>query len=96
MSTDNELVPAYGPTPGEILLMELEERGWTLDEFAEQIDYPAEVVRQIIHAQKQLTPEIAQRMGKALGTSTELWHNLASDYRLHLYSKHPPSDPLSA
>ncbi len=96
MSTDNELVPACVPTPGEILLMELEERGWTLDEFAKQIDYPVEVVEQIINTQKHLTPKIAQRMGKALGTSTKLWHNIASDYRLHLYSKQPASNPLSA
>lgn len=94
MGTDNELVPAYMPTPGEILLMELVARGWTLDEFAKQIDYPAAVVRQLIHAQKQLTPEIAQRMGKALGTSPELWNNLASDHRLHL-PKQPAGAPLS-
>lgn len=84
MGTDNELVPAYVPSPGEILKMELDARGWTQGEFAEIIDKPEQAVSQIITAKKQITPETALRIAKALGTSAELWNNLESDYRLHL------------
>lgn len=84
MGTDNELVPAYVPSPGEILKMELDARGWTQGEFAEIIDKPEQAVSQIINARKQITPETALRIAKALGTSAELWNNLESDYRLHL------------
>jgi addiction module HigA family antidote len=84
VGTDNELVPAYVPTPGEILLMELVARGWTMDEFAEIVGDAAPAISQIVNAQKQITPEFAQCIANALDTSAELWNNLESDYGLYV------------
>ncbi len=84
MYMDNNLVPAYTPTPGEILKVELDARGWTQGEFAEIISKPQQAVSQIINGKKQITPETALRISHALGTSPELWNNLEAEHQLAL------------
>lgn len=79
-----ELVPAYTPPPGEILLMELAARNWSQRQFAAIVDKPVQAINEILHAKKQITPETALRIAAALGTSPELWINLEADYRLSL------------
>ncbi len=80
----HELVPAYTPSPGEILAVELASRGWSQRQFATIIDRPPQVVNEILRAKKQITPETALRIAAALNTSPELWINLEADYRLSL------------
>lgn len=80
----NELIPAYTPSPGEILKMELEARGWSQRQFSTILGKPAQAVNEIVRARKQITPETALRIAAALGTSPELWLNLEADYRLSL------------
>lgn len=81
MST--ETVPAEAFPPGEHLRDELAERGWTVSAFAELIGQPPQVVEQILEAKTGVTPELAQRLSAALGTSAQLWLNLQETYRLH-------------
>ena len=78
------LIPAYTPPPGEILALELAERGWSQRQFAAILGKPFQAVNEIMHAKKQITPETALRIAAALGTSPELWLNLEADYRLTL------------
>lgn len=71
-------------SPGEILQEELEARNWTQKDLAEILDRPVQVVNEIIAGKKAITAETATELGKALGTSPDLWMNLESSYRLDL------------
>ena len=62
--------------PGEFLKDELEERGWTQTEFAEIIGRKPRVVNEIILGKRAITPETAQEIAAALGTTAQLWMNL--------------------
>ncbi|MDD2714628.1 MAG: HigA family addiction module antitoxin [Candidatus Wallbacteria bacterium] len=70
--------------PGEILKDELDERGWTQDEFADIIGRPIQVVNEIIKGKKAITPETAVLFSAALGTSADFWLNLENSFRLDL------------
>ena len=75
--------PAEAFPPGEYLRDELEERGWTVTEFAEIIGRPVQAVSEILNAKKSITPDTALSFAEALGTSAELWLNLQTAYQLH-------------
>ena len=77
------LTPAEAFPPGEYLRDELEERGWTGEEFAEIIGRPVQTVSEILNGRKQIVPETALAIADALGTSVELWVNLQTAYNLH-------------
>ena len=94
MIDTNKLVPAYTPSPGEILSMELEARGWSQRQFARIIDKPHQSVNEILLAKKQIMPETALRIAAALGTSADLWINLEADYRLSLARQRIPPQIL--
>ena len=79
----SELLPAEAFPPGEHLRDELTERGWTVAQLAEMMGRPAHVVSEILEAHIEITPELAQALSAALGTSTQLWLNLETAYRLH-------------
>jgi addiction module HigA family antidote len=83
----NRLIPAQIITPGDILMMELEARGWTQKDLAEIISRPVQTICEIINAKKEITPETAIELGEALGTSSEVWTNLETNYRLNLAKK---------
>ncbi|MDE0065586.1 MAG: HigA family addiction module antitoxin [Acidimicrobiaceae bacterium] len=75
--------PAEVFPPGEYLRDELDERGWTVTEFAGIIDRPLQAVSEILNGKKAITAETACSFSEALGTTPELWLNLQSAYRLH-------------
>ncbi|MBI2300116.1 MAG: HigA family addiction module antidote protein, partial [Armatimonadetes bacterium] len=70
--------------PGDIIRRELEARGWTQQELAEIMDRPLAALNQIIGGRKQITANTATELGRAFGTSAELWLNLETAYRLSL------------
>ena len=74
--------PAEVFPPGEYLRDELDERGWTVKEFAGMIGRSLQVVSEILNG-KAITAETARSFADALGTTPELWLNLQSAYRLH-------------
>lgn len=74
--------PAEVFPPGEYLRDELEERGWTVTEFAEIIGRPVQAVSEILNGKKEITTETAIALSDALGTTPELWLNLQTNYRL--------------
>jgi HTH-type transcriptional regulator/antitoxin HigA len=76
------LTPAEVFPPGEYLREELEERGWTVTEFAEIIGRPVQAVSEILNGRKEITTETACALGEALGTTPNLWLNLQTNYRL--------------
>ena len=49
----NELIPAYTPSPGEILKMELEARGWSQRQFSMILGKPAQAVNEIVRRENR-------------------------------------------
>jgi HTH-type transcriptional regulator / antitoxin HigA len=95
MIHQNNLIPAYTPSPGDVLGAELEARGWSQRQFAFIIGKPPQAVNEILRAKKQITPETALRIAAALGTSPELWINLEAEYRLALARQSMPQQLLT-
>ncbi len=83
MGTRAERVrPVRAVRPGDILRDELAARGWTQQELAEIMGRPLTAVNQIIVGKKQITPETASELGRALDTSPRFWLNLETAHRL--------------
>ena len=79
----SQYAPAEAFPPGEYLRDELDERGWTVTQFAEMIGQPVQAVSEILDAKTGITAETAVSISEALGTSAELWLNLETTYRRH-------------
>lgn len=74
--------PAEVFSPGEFLRDELEERGWTQSDLAGIVGRPIGTVNEIIKGKRKITPETAQGLSAAFGTSAEFWLNLETAYQL--------------
>lgn len=70
-------------SPGEYLRDELEERGWTVPEFAVIIGQPVQTVSEILNAKHVITTVTARSLSEAFGTSAELWLNLQTAYQFY-------------
>lgn len=68
--------------PGELLAEELQARGMTQKQLAEQMGRPPQVVNEIIRGKKAITAHTALQLAQALGTSAEFWMNLEAGYQL--------------
>lgn len=77
---------------GEYLRDELDERGWTVTEFAEILARPVQVVSEILNGEKEITTDTALALGDALGTSPELWLTMQTNYRLFETRRRRPAD----
>jgi HTH-type transcriptional regulator/antitoxin HigA len=80
MTTVNRAAQVF--PPGDFLNEELEERGWSQSDFADIIDRPEALVSRIINGKTAITPETAQSLSEALGTSAEFWLRLEAMYQL--------------
>lgn len=69
---------ARKPTlPGEVLLKEfLEPMRLTQAALAKHIDVDYKVINRIVNGRSSLTPDIALRLSKVFGTTSEFWLNL--------------------
>ncbi|MGI8644067.1 MAG: HigA family addiction module antitoxin [Thermomicrobiales bacterium] len=74
--------PAEVFPPGDFLREELEERGWTQADLADIVGRPIGTVNEIIKGKRKITPETAEGLSSAFGTSAEFWLNLESAYQL--------------
>jgi len=79
---EDKLTPAVSVKPGDILREELEARGWTQGDLATILGRPVQVVSEIATGKKSVTAETAIALGKAFGTSAQLWLNLQTSYSL--------------
>jgi len=75
-------IPAEVFPPGDFILDELEERGWTQTNLAEITGRPDSTICSIIAVKKALSEEIAVELASAFGTSPQFWLNLENAYRL--------------
>jgi addiction module HigA family antidote len=62
--------------PGEILSDELREMGISAAELARLIHVPANRVSQILSSKRNITADMALRLGRWFGTGAQLWLNL--------------------
>ena len=81
------VTPARLIPPGRIIERELEARGWAQSELATIMGRPKQVINEIIHAKKRITPETALELGAAFDTPAEFWLNLETNYRLRISQK---------
>ncbi len=79
---NTQRMPAEVFPPGEFIREEIEERGWTQEDLAEILGRPLRLVNEIIMGKRGITPETANGIAAAFGTSAQLWMNLESMYRL--------------
>ena len=68
--------------PGQILQEELKSRGIRQKEFAAQIGVQPSFLSALIHGHRNITPEIATRLERALGIQATVWLNLQNLYDL--------------
>lgn len=85
--TRNEFQPDYIVSPGEILEEVLASKSIKKIEFAERCGRSPKAISQIISGIAPITPELAIRFHRVLGSSPVLWNNLEANYRLQLASK---------
>lgn len=74
--------PAEVFPPGEFLADELAARGWSQTDLAHILGRDVNLVNDIIRGKRGITPETAQGLADAMGTSARYWLNLDAIYRL--------------
>ena len=70
--------------PGELLAEELEARGLSQSELADQMGRPRQVISAIIRGKKAITAETALQLEGALDIPANLWIGLEGRYQLAL------------
>ena len=89
-----ERIAAEGFLPGDFIRDELEERGWSQADLADIIGEPPPIVNDIIKGKRRVTPEIAEGLSAAFGTSAEYWMNLETAYQFWLLRRHRGQVPI--
>ncbi len=80
----NKLRPVH---PGEILLEEfLKPMGLSQNKLAVSIAVPARRINEIVLEKRKIAADTALRLGRFIGTSSEFWLGLQSQYDLDMAS----------
>ena len=74
-------VPAQVLPPGAFIQDELTERGLSRSDFAQALGWEESKVTSLLEGTMQLTDEVAQELGAALGIHPQVWINLETSYR---------------
>ena len=94
-----ERIAAEGFPPGEFISEELEERGWSQADLADILGKTPAMVNEIIKVKRRITPEVAEGLSAAFGTSAEYWTNLETAYQYWLLRRgktRPPTPQRKA
>jgi len=70
--------------PGDFLREELVLRGISQSQLAHHIGVAPGVINLICNGHRGISPEMAKKLGVALGTTPQLWMNLQTSYDLNL------------
>lgn len=81
--------PAEVFPPGDFIRDELAARGWDQSFFSERTKLPIPVIRSLLAGDKKVTPEIATAIGRAFGTSADLWLKIDLAWREHKQANTP-------
>ncbi|MBW8051692.1 MAG: HigA family addiction module antidote protein [Cytophagales bacterium] len=79
----SDIIPAEAIHPGEDILDEIEYRKIKPEELAKKMDIAASVLNQIIKGEKNITPDIAIRLEKALKIDAAFWMRLQVHYEIN-------------
>ena len=74
------LKPFIAIGPGEHIREEIEERGWSVEEFADRLCMSSKHVSEILNDKKPVTIETARALSQVFGTSAQFWMNLYTNY----------------
>lgn len=94
MNILENIQPAEAFPAGEYLRDEIEERGWTVSEFAEIIDRPLQAVSEILNGRKEITVATAAEIAAATDTLPETWLHLQETYNLWKLKKEGAASKL--
>lgn len=70
---DPAKMPNFQASRRTKLLRELEGRGWTPRDLAQQIGIPAAEANALVHGGQRISIEIAKKLGMVFATSPEYW-----------------------
>ncbi len=79
---NERLEPFYNPGPGDIIKDAMNELGWHNEDLAKNTGLSLKYINLILNNKRAITPEIAELLGKAFSTSTEMWLNLHEQYKM--------------
>lgn len=83
----NEYMPDYVVTPGEVLEFELELRGMKQQELAKRTGLTPKHIGALVNSKSSITPETAIKLERAIGMPAQYWMNLESQYQEALARK---------
>ena len=82
METRNEIRPYVTIHPGAILKAELKERGIRQNAFAKEIGMQPTHLNALLQGNRNISPQLAIRLEKALDIPAHIWMNLQENYNL--------------
>ena len=85
----NNLNSSYAIHPGEIIKDELEARGITQKQLAQEIGIPASVLNAVINGKRAITTEYALLLEAALDIDADFWLRFQSDYNKQIAKSNP-------
>ena len=78
-TTNNWISP-----PGDTILDITEERGWTIEQLSQQLNYTIEYTNQLIGGEALIDKDVATRLEQVLGSTSSFWLNREFQYRMLL------------
>lgn len=72
--------PAVCFAPGDYIQEELKARGWCNLHLADLLRVSDREIDELLLGEMEITPDLAQRLSAAFGTSAQLWLNLQASY----------------
>ncbi|MFN0096510.1 MAG: HigA family addiction module antitoxin [Dehalococcoidia bacterium] len=76
--------PAEVFPPGDHIRDEIDARGWTEADLGTALGLSPAALADVLDGHRSITAQLATGLGRAFGTSAELWLNLDARYRLHM------------
>jgi HTH-type transcriptional regulator / antitoxin HigA len=80
-TTNNQYVPDYLVTPGEVLEEYLEAYGMTQAELADRTGLTKKTINEIIKGKAPITTETALKLERSLGRPAHFWNNLERQFQ---------------
>jgi plasmid maintenance system antidote protein VapI len=83
-STPKDLELPVPKSPGEIMLEVMKSKNLNHADVAKSMGWPVVAVYDLVHRRIELTDEVAEGLGRALGQPARWWKNHERDYRVFL------------
>lgn len=83
----NDIVLKENFHPGEFIKDELEARGMKQQQLCDKMEIAKNVLSEIIHGKRNLTPLLALKLETALGINAEFWMRLQINHDINLIRK---------